>query len=119
MFTTTTDRTLTCSDCGQEFAFTASEQQFYADRQFSDPRRCPSCRASRKLSRGGFGGGESTGAGNGGYGGSGYGGYERREREMFSATCSSCGREARVPFQPSGSKPVYCSDCFRSQQRSY
>ena len=106
---TMTDRALTCADCGQEFAFTASEQQFYADRQFSDPRRCPSCRAARKLSSGGY----SSGAGNGG------GGYERAEREMFSATCSSCGREARVPFRPSGAKPVYCSDCFRPQQRSY
>jgi CxxC-x17-CxxC domain-containing protein len=34
---------------------------------------------------------------------------------MFSATCTSCGKEAQVPFQPSGDKPVYCSDCF--QQR--
>ena len=31
----TADRTLTCADCGQEFVFTASEQQFYADRGFS------------------------------------------------------------------------------------
>ncbi|HEU5343170.1 MAG TPA: CxxC-x17-CxxC domain-containing protein [Ktedonobacterales bacterium] len=29
------------------------------------------------------------------------------------ATCSSCGREARVPFQPRGDKPVYCSDCYQ------
>ena len=111
---TMTDKALTCADCGQEFAFTASEQQFYADRQFSDPRRCPSCRAARKLSRGGFGGDQGAGTSSGGYGG-----YERGEREMFSATCSSCGREARVPFRPSGAKPVYCSDCFRPQQRSY
>jgi CxxC-x17-CxxC domain-containing protein len=34
---------------------------------------------------------------------------------MFTATCSSCGNEAQVPFQPSGDKPVYCSTCF--QQR--
>jgi CxxC-x17-CxxC domain-containing protein len=34
---------------------------------------------------------------------------------MFSATCATCGKEARVPFQPRGDKPVYCSDCFRSQ----
>jgi CxxC-x17-CxxC domain-containing protein len=38
---------------------------------------------------------------------------------MFAATCSSCGREAMVPFQPTGSKPVYCSDCFTSQRQSY
>jgi len=35
---------------------------------------------------------------------------------MFSATCGACGKEAKVPFQPRGDKPVYCSDCFRSQQ---
>ena len=44
----TADRTLTCADCGQEFVFSASEQQFYADCGFSDPRRCPDCRRARK-----------------------------------------------------------------------
>ena len=97
------DKTLTCADCGIDFTFTASDQQFYADRQFSEPRRCPACRAAKKAARG-----ESTG---GGYGGG--GGYSDRPREMFSATCDSCGKEARVPFRPTGSKPVYCSDCFR------
>jgi CxxC-x17-CxxC domain-containing protein len=33
---------------------------------------------------------------------------------MFSATCSSCGKEAKVPFRPTNGKPVYCSDCFRT-----
>ena len=109
---TMTDKALTCADCGMEFAFSASEQAFYAERQFSEPRRCPSCRASRKLSRGGFGGGQSGDSRSSG-------GYDSGTREMFSATCASCGREARVPFQPSGSKPVYCSDCFQTQRRSY
>ena len=107
---TYTDRNLSCSDCGTEFVFTASEQQFYADRQFSEPRRCAACRAVRKASRGDSGGGYSNG---GGYSGGGGGGYSDRPREMFSATCDSCGKEARVPFRPTGSKPVYCSDCFR------
>jgi CxxC-x17-CxxC domain-containing protein len=111
MFQSTADKTLTCSDCGQEFAFTASEQQFYSDRGFTEPRRCPSCRASRKAARGdsgGSGGGFSSG-----------GGYDRGPREMFSATCSSCGRGAQAPFRPNGSKPVYCSDCFKTQRGSY
>jgi len=38
------DRDLTCADCGQQFAFTASEQDFYKERDFSEPRRCPACR---------------------------------------------------------------------------
>ena len=117
-----TDKTLICADCNQEFSFTASEQQFYADRQFTEPRRCPSCRAARKASRGDSGG---SGYSGGGYSGGGYsgggrsGGYSSGPREMFSATCSSCGKEALVPFRPSGAKPVYCSDCFQTQRRSY
>jgi CxxC-x17-CxxC domain-containing protein len=103
------DKTLVCQDCNQEFVFSASEQQFYADRQFSEPRRCPSCRAARKAQRGDFGGGSHTGGGS-------RGGYSSGPREMFSATCSSCGREAQVPFRPSGTKPVYCSDCFTSRR---
>jgi CxxC-x17-CxxC domain-containing protein len=116
------DKVLTCADCGQEFVFSAREQEFYATRQFTEPRRCGSCRASRKASRGdsggsGYGnrGGDSYGSG-GGYGGgysSGGGGYsDRGPREMFTATCSSCGKDAQVPFRPTSGKPVYCSDCF-------
>ena len=121
------DKNLTCADCGQEFVFTASEQDFYAQRGFTEPRRGASCRASRKAARNadsgggssygsyGAGGGYSAG-GTGGYGGGGGGGgyRDRGPREMFTATCSNCGREAQVPFRPTSGKPVYCSDCFRS-----
>ncbi len=127
------DKTLTCSDCGMEFAFTEREQAFYAEKGFSEPRRCPSCRASRKAARSGgdssYGGGAySAGSGYdsgygggggysaGGYGGGGFGNRSSGPREMFTATCSSCGREARVPFRPTNGKPVYCSDCCRSQR---
>jgi CxxC-x17-CxxC domain-containing protein len=112
---TFTDKTLTCADCGQEFVFTGREQEFFAERQFSEPRRCPACRAIRKASRsdaGGYGNGGSSSYGSGG----GYGGYERGPREMHSATCANCGREALVPFRPTGSKPVYCSDCFSARR---
>ena len=110
------DKTLTCADCSQEFVFTASEQEFFADRGFTEPRRCKTCRTNRKAAGGGSsggGGGYSSGGG-GGYssGGGGGGGYSRGPREMFTATCSSCGREAQVPFQPTSGKPVYCTDCF-------
>ncbi len=125
------DRVLTCADCGQEFAFSASEQQFYADRGFTEPRRCQSCRASRKAARGDNGGGASAGGGyssgggysagggygsGGGYGGRSGGGASRGPREMFEATCSSCGRPASVPFRPTQGKPVYCADCFSSRR---
>lgn len=120
------DRTISCLDCGQEFSFTAGEQEFYAQRGFTEPpKRCPSCRAARKSQRQG---GAYDGAGGNGGNGS-YGGYssmagdaygapyrERREREMFEATCADCGKTATVPFKPSGVRPVYCSDCFQNRR---
>ncbi len=42
-------------------------------------------------------------------------GSRRPDRaEMFHATCDQCGKDCEVPFRPSGSKPVYCSECFES-----
>jgi len=91
------DKTLSCRDCGAEFTFTASEQEFYAQKGFTnDPTRCPACRSQRKA--------QGTGRRSSG------------PREMHSAVCSSCGKEALVPFEPRGDKPVYCSDCFQSQR---
>lgn len=134
------DRTLTCRDCGQAFTFTAGEQAFYQERGFSEPQRCPTCRAARKQQRqaqgydsGGYGGGGSYGGSSygdsgygdsGGYGGGGSygggGGYgERRPsgpRQMFPAVCSECGRDTEVPFEPRSDKPVYCRECFQSRR---
>lgn len=94
------DKTLTCRDCNEDFVFTAGEQEFHAEKGFTNaPSRCPACRAKRKAAGGG--------GMNSRMGGS---------REMHTATCSSCGKEAQVPFVPRGDKPVYCSDCFQSQR---
>ena len=113
------DQTLTCRDCGQAFTFTTGEQDFYASRGFTNtPSRCPDCRAAHKASRGSGGSSRGSSSG-GGYSSGGGGGGYGREREMFSVVCSSCGNEARVPFQPRGDKPVYCSDCYSKQGGGY
>jgi hypothetical protein len=42
------DRLLTCADCGGEFIFTAGEQLFFFDKQFTnDPKRCKPCKTNR------------------------------------------------------------------------
>ena len=105
---TYTDQVITCSDCGIDFVFSASEQAFFAEKGFaSAPKRCSSCRAQRRAAGGG------TSYGNGGGYSSGGGGYDRGPREMHDATCARCGNETQVPFRPTGARPVYCSDCFR------
>ena len=46
-----TDKTLVCKDCGNEFVFTAGEQEFYAEKGFqNEPTRCKACRQARKAS---------------------------------------------------------------------
>lgn len=100
-----TDKTLVCSDCSESFVFTAGEQEFHASKGFTrEPRRCPNCRRARK---GTMGGGEGGGFAD-----------RRPPRQMFDATCASCGKEAKVPFEPRGDRPVYCSDCFQPQPRT-
>lgn len=82
------DKTLTCSDCGKEFTFTVGEQEYYISKQYeNEPKRCSSCRQARK---------------------SGY----NEKRQMFPATCATCGKETTVPFEPKTGRPVYCRDCY-------
>jgi CxxC-x17-CxxC domain-containing protein len=120
METVMSDRTLTCRDCGQEFTFTAGEQAFYQERGYTEPQRCPACRAARKAQRGDSAGGGSYG--NSSYGsssgGARSGGYSSGPRQMYPAVCSSCGKDTEVPFQPTAGKPVYCRECFQEQRGS-
>jgi CxxC-x17-CxxC domain-containing protein len=67
-------------------------------------------RSSGGFHRGGFGHGGGRNFDRGGR--PSFGGGRGGDREMFSAVCSNCGKECQVPFKPTGSKPVYCSDCF-------
>ncbi|HBY46293.1 MAG TPA: zinc-binding protein [Chloroflexi bacterium] len=108
-----TDKTLTCRDCRNEFVFTVGEQEFYAEKGFTnEPTRCPDCRRAAKASRQG---------GDSGYRSDSYGSRGGGAREMHDAVCDQCGKQTQVPFVPTSGKPVYCSDCFQSrrEQRSY
>ena len=78
------DITLTCKECGQEFVFTAGEQEFYAEKGFQNqPKMCKACRAAKKS----------------------------------TCVCANCGGEAKVPFQPSNDRPVYCSACYAAMRQ--
>lgn len=93
-----TDKTLTCSDCGREFTFTAGEQEFYESRGLlNEPKRCPDCRSSRRRER------------RGGYGSS---------RVSYPAVCAACGKETTVPFEPTEGRPVYCKECYARMKES-
>lgn len=95
-----TDKYLTCKDCGEEFLFSAAEQEFYEEKGFTnEPGRCPACRKARKQSRNQAGGR-----------------FGRDDRQQFSTICAECGQETTVPFKPSSDRPVYCRDCFQARR---
>ena len=86
------DKTLVFMECGNEFVFTAGEQEFYAEHGFqNEPQRCKPCRVARKNAA-------------------------RGPRQYFNAVCANCGGEARVPFEPKEDRPVYCSNCYAQIQ---
>ena len=88
------DITLQCADCGCDFEFTESEQDFYASKGLTNqPKRCKPCRGARKNNSRGGGGGF-------------------QQRRMYDVVCSDCGRDAQVPFKPSSDRPVLCKECY-------
>ena len=100
------DRILKCSDCGNDFIFTAGEQLFFFDRQFkNDPKRCKLCKAKR----------------------AGLGRTTEDSTTVAAATlplsrtetrteCSACGVETTVPFKPTQGRPVFCRSCFQMKR---
>ncbi|MBE0600974.1 MAG: zinc-ribbon domain containing protein [Firmicutes bacterium] len=104
-----TDKTLTCRDCGAPFTFTASEQEFFAEKGFTnEPTRCSSCRATRR--NGDTRNNRGTDRNSNQY--NSRGSQRNADRPMYDAVCDSCGVATKVPFMPRGDKPVYCRDCF-------
>ena len=48
------DKTMKCKDCGEDFVFTARDQEFYAEKGFqNEPQRCKPCRDANKARRSG------------------------------------------------------------------
>ena len=93
------DKTLVCKECGNEFVFTAGEQEFYAERGFqNEPQRCKACRDARKNAA-------------------------RGPREYFTAVCAACGGEARGPSSPSPTAPFIAASasprCGSSRDKSF
>jgi CxxC-x17-CxxC domain-containing protein len=95
-----TDRILKCTDCGNEFIFTAGEQLFFYDKQFkNDPKRCKLCKAKRAgLGRTATATGAVT---------------LPLSRTETRTKCSACGIETTVPFKPTQGRPVLCRSCFQ------
>ncbi|MDP2671212.1 MAG: zinc-ribbon domain containing protein [bacterium] len=93
------DKVLSCKDCGDDFSFTAGEQEFYRDKGLNNPpKRCPGCRVAKRARFEEWEQASRSG-----------------DRVLSETTCTDCGGLAKVPFVPKPGLPVYCSSCFQTR----
>lgn len=91
------DKTLACKDCAKPFVFTQREQEFFAEKGFTnEPLRCRECRQARRA-------GNDAG---------------HRQRPNVEAVCAECGVTTTVPFRPRGDRPVFCHACYSARLAS-
>lgn len=83
------DEKLVCQDCGKEFIFSAADQQFFQEKGYQPPKRCPDCRKAKKA---------------------------QRSDQKYEITCSKCGEKGYVPFQPRNPEGLLCEKCFRESK---
>jgi CxxC-x17-CxxC domain-containing protein len=105
------DKLLTCKECGKDFVFSVSEQEFYAGKGFEHASsRCQECRLARKNKK------SESGFNRGGY--SRYS-ANRPFSETYEAICAECGCTTEVPFKPKDDRPVYCRQCYIQKKQKY
>jgi CxxC-x17-CxxC domain-containing protein len=93
------DMSLKCFECGAPYSFTVEEQQaFNAKGRTHAPKRCPQCRAARAAKKTEHPVEKFS--------------LPTPIRQMFAVTCTVCGKDTQVPFEPRAGRPVYCSDCY-------
>ena len=77
------NKILQCMDCGYDFEFTTSEQEFYASKGLTNhPKRCKPCRIAKKNLRN-------------------YGNLDNKDqRTMYDVICTDCGGKGRYLLNP-------------------
>lgn len=87
------DKNLTCKECSKEFAWSAGEQKFYADKGLQNPPgRCPDCRKAMK--------------------------DKKANQPKYNIICKECGKEGQVPFEPRNPNDVLCAECWQKARAS-
>ena len=92
------DKNLVCKACGQQFIFSAREQEFYSQKGLTfEPKRCKDCRSLKKASQS----------------------RENKNypKQLFDAICAKCGIKTQVPFEPVPGRSIYCKQCYQLIKR--
>jgi len=89
------DRDIVCSDCDEDFIWSAGEQEFFRDKGLENPpKRCKPCKKAKNDRIRALNSSDS------------------RQKIEVHVDCAECGSNTTVPFYPSQGRPVFCRSCF-------
>ncbi len=92
------DSPIHCTDCGQDFIWTAGEQLFFYDKGLRNPpKRCKPCKQAKNERISSIMAAQAAGV---------------RQRIEVAVNCAKCGSQTTVPFYPSQGRPVLCRSCY-------
>ncbi len=97
---------LRCVYCAREFSFTETEQQYFSEKGYEEPKRCPTCRGRKKEnSRDEHdNNGNRREAGN-------------QKNRYYHVSCFACGTQTTIYYRPSPERPALCSGCNQGSYR--
>lgn len=92
------DKSITCTDCNEEFVWSIGEQTFFRDKGLvNPPKRCKPCKQAKNERIEAVIAAQAAGV---------------KQKIEVSVHCAQCGNYTTVPFYPSQGRPVYCRTCF-------
>ena len=92
------DKDIGCVDCGDNFIWSAGEQEFFRDKGLQNPpKRCKDCKKAKNERLAAINNAQKSGV---------------RQRIEVAVRCAECETQTTVPFYPSQGRPVYCRSCY-------
>lgn len=83
-----------CEKCGKDYLIINKEIDFYKEKDFPLPKKCPTCRLERRVSL-------------------------RNKKELFGYNCDKCGKDIVIAFEPPEGQEVYCKACHQEYMQNH
>lgn len=83
-----------CEKCGNDFLIINKEIEFYKEKDFPLPKKCPTCRLERRMSL-------------------------RNKKELLGYKCDSCGKDIIIAFDPVEGQKVFCKTCHQKDMQEH
>lgn len=83
-----------CEKCNKDFLIITKEIDFYKDKNFPLPKKCPACRLERRISL-------------------------RNKKELFGYNCDKCKKDIVIAFDPIEGQEIFCKACHQEYMQNH